>query len=296
LRPAPRIPVRRLAAPALVLALGAALAWAPAASAGILTPENRGGSPNAEKIHLLYSIVFYIGVVIFLLVESILIYSLVKFRFRRGMPAPAQVRGNTVLEVSWTIGAALILVVLATVTFLFLSGIKNPVASGPHGLAAEQQASSRTQLASINQPPPPGPPNSHLTVNVNGQQFVWRFDYPDAPSQTFNYYDMYVPTDTTVVLNITSSDVVHAWWIPSLGGQQDATPGYVNHSWFRISKPGVYEGTCAELCGKGHADMRARVIAVSPAAFRAWEARQAAALQQSQALLALSRKYRGQGP
>jgi cytochrome c oxidase subunit II len=296
LRPAPRIPVRRLAAPALVFALGAALAWAPAASAGILTPENRGSSPNAEKIHLLYTIVFYIGLVIFLLVEGVLVYSLVKFRFRRGMPAPAQVRGNTVLEVSWTIGAALILVVLATVTFLFLSGIKNPVASGPHGLAAEQQASARTLLASVNQPPPPGPPNSFLTVNVNGQQFLWRYDYPNAPSQTFTYYDMYVPTDTTVVLNITSSDVVHAWWIPSLGGQADATPGYVNHTWFKISKPGVYEGTCAELCGKNHADMRARVIAVSPAAFRAWEAKQAAAIKQSQALLALSRKYRGQGP
>jgi len=290
-------PLRRILLPALVLAPTLALASAPAASAGILTPQNRGGSPNAEKIHTLYLIALVIGFLIFLLVEGVLIYSLVKFRFRRGMAAPAQVRGNTVLEVSWTVGAALILVVLATVTFLFLSGIKDPAPSLPNGLVAEQQQSSgRTELASVNQPPPPGPANTHLTVNVNGQQFIWRYDYPSAPAQTFSYYDMYVPTNTTVVLNITSSDVVHAWWIPELGGQADATPGYVNHTWFRISKPGTYEGACAQICGKNHADMRARVIAVPPAQFRAWEAKQAAAIKQSEALLALSRKYRGQTP
>lgn len=290
-------PARALATRAFLAASGAlalALVAAPDAFAGILTPQSHGGSPNAEKIHLLYSIIFYIGVAIFLLVEGVLIYCIVKFRFRRGMEPPAQVRGNTTLEVSWTAGAAAILVVLATVTFIMLSGIKNPAPSLPGGLASEQQRTGTTELASVNQPPPPGSLPS-LNIRVNGQQFVWRYQYPGA-DQVFSYFDMYVPINTTVTLDVTSSDVVHAWWIPDLGGSVQAVPGYVNRTWFRISKPGVYSGQCVQLCGKNHADMKARVIAVTPADFRTWEARQAAGIKQSQALLALSRKYRGQGP
>ena len=152
------------------------------------------------------------------------------------------------------------------------------------------------QFASVSQPAPPGPANTHLNIQVNGQQYIWRFDYPGS-QQVFSYHDMYVPTNTTVTLDITSADVAHSWWIPALGGKADAIPGYHNHTWFRISKPGVYEGQCAELCGENHADMKASVIAVSPAQFRAWETKQAADLRQSQALLALSRKTRGQvGP
>ena len=75
---------------------------------------------------------------------------------------------------------------------------------------------------------------------------------------------MYVPINTTVTLDITASDVVHSWWIPTLGGKADAVPGYTNHTWFRISEPGVYQGQCAELCGEGHADMIARVHALTP--------------------------------
>ena len=84
-----------------------------------------------------------------------------------------------------------------------------------------------------------------------------------------------VPTDTTVVLKIRSSDVIHSWWIPKLGGKADATPGYTNETWFKISKPGVYEGQCAELCGSDHADMRAQVQAVRPAEYQAFLRRQA---------------------
>ena len=91
-------PLRRILLPALVLAPTLALASAPAALAGILTPQNRGGSPNAEKIHTLYLIALVIGFLIFLLVEGVLIYSLVKFRFRRGMPAPAQVGGDVLVR------------------------------------------------------------------------------------------------------------------------------------------------------------------------------------------------------
>ena len=90
---------------------------------------------------------------------------------------------------------------------------------------------------------------------MNGQQYLWRYDYPGGAT---SYYEMVVPTNTTVVLKITSSDVQHSWWIPKLGGKADAVPGHTNETWFKISKEGIYKGQCAELCGSGHADMRGR--------------------------------------
>ena len=131
---------------------------------------------------------------------------------------------------------------------------------------------------------------------MNGQQYLWRYDYPAVRGQqVFSYYDMYVPVGTTVTLKITSSDVAHSWWIPKLGGKADAIPGHTNSTWFRINRPGIYTGECAELCGEGHADMRARVIAVPPAQFQAWLARQAADIKDAQAKLSLARQVRGEG-
>jgi cytochrome c oxidase subunit 2 len=295
LRPAPFRTRRARVAAAAFGTLSAALVAAPTALAGIIAPENEGGSPNAEHIQTLYLIAFALGVLIFLLVEGVLIYSLVKFRWRRGGEPPAQIRGNTRLEVGWTIGAAAILVVLTVVTFIFLGPIKNPAGSEPGGYVAEKaQNEGKLQFAALNQSTPPGPANEHLNIDVNGQQFLWRYDYP-GDNQVFSYVDMYVPINTTVTLDITASDVDHSWWIPKLGGKADAIPGYTNHTWFRISEPGVYKGNCAELCGEGHADMIAKVHALEPDAYKTWLANQAADIKESQALLALERKTRGQG-
>jgi cytochrome c oxidase subunit 2 len=303
LRPTPIRTRRARVALAATGALSAALLAAPSALADVISPESGAGSPNADKIKVLYLIAFVLGILIFLLVEGVLIYSLVKFRWRRGGEPPAQIRGNTKLEVGWTIGAASILVVLTVVTFIFLPGIKNPASSKSGGYVAELQQSGgagaasdtgRLQFAALNQSRPPGPPNTHLNIKVNGQQFLWRYDYPGS-TQVFSYTDMYVPTNTTVTLDITASDVDHSWWIPKLGGKADAIPGYTNHTWFRISKPGTYDGNCAELCGEGHADMIGRVIAVTPDQYKAWLASQAADIKESQALLALERRTRGQG-
>ena len=83
-----------------------------------------------------------------------------------------------------------------------------------------------------------------------------------------------MPTDTTVELDIESEDVIHSWWVPELGGKFQAVPGYHNYTWFKISKPGIYRGQCALICGRGHARMIATVKAVPPAQFEAWLARQ----------------------
>jgi cytochrome c oxidase subunit 2 len=295
LRPAPFRTRRARVAAAAFGAVSAALVAAPSALAGIIAPESGGGSPNAEHIKTLYLIAFALGVLIFLLVEGVLIYSLVKFRWRRGGEPPAQIRGNTRLEVGWTIGAASILVVLTVVTFIFLGPIKNPAGSKAGGYVAEKADSEgKLRFAALNQSTPPGPANEHLNIAVNGQQFLWRYDYPGS-QQVFSYVDMVVPINTTVTLDITASDVDHSWWIPKLGGKADAIPGYTNHTWFRISDPGVYKGQCAELCGEGHADMVARVIAKTPDDYKTWLTTQAADIKESQALLALERKTRGQG-
>jgi cytochrome c oxidase subunit 2 len=289
---------------ALLLALvGAAilvLVMAPGAMADALTPESGGGSKNAESIDTLYKIALGLGFLIFLLVEGVLVYVLVKHRFRRGGPAPAQIRGNTPLEVGWTIGAAALLVVLAVVTFFYLGDIKNPPASNDNGLFNAQA----TQYATIDQPKPPGNPRGYLNVEVNGQQYLWRYRYPNG---AFSYYDMVVPYDTTVVLNITSSDVAHSWWIPKLGGKMDAIPPedkYINKTWFKITEKGnqkykqytgasIFFGQCAELCGDNHADMRARVIALPVDQYRRWAEEQKRLIEESQAALTKQREARG---
>ncbi len=274
---------RRIALLALAAGLIALLALAPGAGADVFTPES-GGSPNADDIDTLYKIVLYVAIPIFLLVEGTLIWTLVKYRSRRGGPEPAQVRGNTPLEVGWTLGAALILVVLGAVTFIYLGDIKNPPASGPDGLARG------VEVASIDQPAPPRSGGKTLEIGVNGQQYLWRYDYPGG--EVFTYHRLVVPTNTTVVLKITSSDVVHSWWIPKLGGKADAVPGHTNDTWFKISKAGVYEGQCAELCGSGHADMRAEVEAAPPAEYEAFLERQAADIKAAQDGLATQRRAR----
>jgi len=267
-------------------ALVAAALWlvlAPGASADVLTPES-GGSPNADRIDTLYKITFYMGVVVFVAVESLLIYTLWKYRHRRGNPEPAQIRGNTRLEIGWTVGAALILVVISTITFIMLPGIRRPDPSGPAGLAA-----TGLQYAATDQPEPPGKP---LEITVNGQQYLWRYEYP--AKGLFSYYELVVPTDTTVVLRITSSDVIHSWWIPTLGGKMDAVPRKFNETWFKISRPGVYKGACAELCGENHAQMLAQVRAMPAEEYRAWTQRQTAGIADAQRQLAAQRRAREQ--
>jgi cytochrome c oxidase subunit II len=279
---------RRLVLAALAAGLLAMLVAAPPAFADAFTPES-GGSENADRIDTLYKVTLYVGIVIFLIVEGTLIWSLVRFRARRGAPEAAQIRGNTPLEVGWTLGAALILVVLTVLTFLYLDDIENPPPSGPNGLRASQ-----AQFATIDQPNPPTGGGPILRIEVVGQQYLWRYDYGDGNS-LFSYHDMVVPVDTTVVLEITATDVIHSWWIPNLGPKMDAVPGHVNESWFKI--PARHAGTtftgqCAELCGPNHADMRAEVRAVTPERFEAWTEEQRAEIREAAEALAEEREQR----
>jgi cytochrome c oxidase subunit 2 len=278
---------RRLILAALAAALVALLVAAPAALGDTFTPES-GGSPNADDIDTLYKIALYIALVIFLIVEGTLVWSLLRYRHRRSAPDAAQIRGNTPLELGWTVAAAMILVALTVVTFLYLDDIENPPESGVNGLTASQ-----TSFASIDQPAPPGG-RPYLRIKVNGQQYLWRYDYP-GERRLYSYHTMVVPVDTTVVLEVTASDVIHSWWTPKLGGKVDGVPGHVNETWFKIpaDQAGTtFNGQCAELCGAGHADMRNAVRAVTPEQYQAWAEQQADAIEESGELLSEQRERR----
>jgi cytochrome c oxidase subunit 2 len=237
------------------------------------TPQS-GGSPNADRIDDLYKITLYAALVIFVLVEGALGYALWRFRARKGAVA-AQIRGNTRLEVGWTVGAAVILLALAVLTLAKLSSIQDPVNSSAEG---EHLVSDSSRLYASNTPRLP-PNGKSLKITVVGRQFVWQYVYPgageaDGLGAPYSYQEMVVPTKTTVTLDIVSADVVHSWWVPQLGGKFQAVPGYHNYTWFKIEKPGIFRGQCALICGRGHARMTATVKAVPPAQFEAWLAYQ----------------------
>ena len=259
----------RVFALTLVAALTGALVLATGASAGFLTPESAGGSANAENIDTLYKLILAVAVVVFVGVEGVLLYSLVKFRVRKGA-VPAQIRGNTRLEIGWTLGAAGILVILAVVTFVMLDDIRTPPNSDADGFPTQRIADVENATAYE-----PRPPNGKaLNIEVTGMRYVWRYTYPDADdnilNNVFNYHTLIVPTKTTVTLTIRAQDVAHSWWIPELGGKADAVPGHTNFTWLKVRRPGTYGGQCAELCGRNHEDMLAEVVAVEPAAFKRW--------------------------
>ena len=253
----------------------AVLAATPAAAqAGLIFPE-RGGSDNADRIWTLYLLIFVLALIVFVGVAGALFWALFKFRARKGAVA-AQIHGNTRLEIGWTVGAFLIVIFITVFTFIMLPGIKNPPASDidENGNPVAQNV----QLAATDQKSVPEG-SASLNIRVDGQQYVWRYQYPrQGETDIFAYVDLYVPVGMTVILDITADDVQHSWWIPKLGGKMDALPGYVNKTWFKIPESAipegqdrvVYFGQCAELCGRNHANMVARVIGLRYPDYERW--------------------------
>ncbi len=260
----------------LVLLVFGALLVPSSALANFITPKS-GGSPNADSIHGLYMVLLYIAAVVFVIVECALAYSVYKFRAKKGAVA-AQIHANTRLEIGWTVAAALILVVITVITFAKLPSIINPPNSSADGLALQ---------ASLNAPSPPN--GKKLTICVQSRQFIFRYSYgngcindPFGNKLPYSYTQMVVPANTTVVLAIQSSDVIHDWWVPSLGGKVDAVPGYTQYTWFKAPHAGsLYTGHCAQLCGREHYAMLAQVRVVTPAQYQEWLARQQQLISQA---------------
>jgi cytochrome c oxidase subunit 2 len=273
----------------------AGLALAPAAAnAGFFFPE-KGGSENADKIWTLYLLIFILAWIVFIGVAGALVWALFKFRARKGMVA-AQIHGNTRLEVGWTVGAFVILVFITVFTFITLPGIKNPAASDIDENGNPVTASNALYAATDQPPPPKG--SASLNIRVDGQQYVWRYQYPRSEKEVFSYVDMVVPVGMTITLDITADDVIHSWWIPKLGGKMDAVPGYTNKTWFKIpesqipegSDQVVYDGQCAELCGRNHANMLGRVIGMRYPDYKAWVDRKATEIKTAREQAAKTRE------
>jgi cytochrome c oxidase subunit 2 len=263
----------------LTVAASASLFLAGSASANWISPET-GGSPNADAIHSLYMILLITGLVVFFLVEGLLVYTLWRFRASRGHEAK-QVHGNTQLEIGWTGGAAVLVIVLAVVSFLKLDEIRKPPNSDASGAPTRVLAAEKGTNKEL-------PPNKQgLQILVTGFQYGWRFTYDDGNDATldpYTYHDLVVPTGTTVLLGISSQDVIHSWWVPRLGGKFDAVPGFRNWTWFKIPADqagNTFTGQCAELCGRNHANMTASVQAKTPAQFATWLATKKSELDQA---------------
>ena len=151
--------------------------------------------------------------------------------------------GATKLELAWTAGPVVVLFLIAAFVFIELPGIKDV----PDAAAGEEQ----------------------LEIKVSGRQFYWEYEYPNG---VIAVDTMQAPVGVPVRLEVTApdADVIHSWWIPSLGGKIDAIPGTTNETWFQAENEGTYSGQCAELCGLEHARMLASVEVVSQDEFDAW--------------------------
>jgi heme/copper-type cytochrome/quinol oxidase subunit 2 len=160
------------------------------------------------------------------------------------------------------------LAVIAAAMFVFgilMAGKSREVApTGPDGLNASSGLVA--QVGGLAVPADAKP----LTINVIGQQWLWRFEYPGGQpgNRVFSYGELVVPVDTTVLLRVTSTDVSHRWFIPALGGQVDAIPGKVSETWFRADREGVYKGQSTFFSGSSYAAMRGWVRVVSPDAYQ----------------------------
>ncbi len=195
--------------------------------------------PFARHIYDLFvTWIFWPAVAVFVIVEGLLLYAVWRFRGREGDPLPAQIHGNTRLEITWTLIPAIILIVILFFTF-------------------------RTQAVLAT--PPPG---DAITVRVIGHQWWWEFEYPDYGFTTAN--EMHIPVGVPVIIQLESADVIHSFWVPHLAGKTDAIPGRINRIWLQADEPGVYSGQCAEFCGIQHALMRLLVIAEPRSEFERW--------------------------
>lgn len=203
-----------------------------------------GHSDFAREILRVYGIITWAAAIIALVVFLALAWVLLRFRDRPGAPAPPQTRGHTLLELSWTVAPALVLLVIAIPTI---------------------QVIFRTQAA---------PSAQALEVVVRARQWWWEFRYPTLGVATAN--ELHLPAGRPVALTLEGPDVIHSFWVPQLGGKRDVVPGRVNRLTLTPDATGEYWGQCAEFCGISHANMRLRVVVEAAAAFERWVAAQRA--------------------
>jgi len=203
-------------------------------------------SDFAEWTHTLYLQVIGWDSLILAIVVVATLLALFRYSTRaRGREAPPVSREHLALEVTWTVGPALVLLAIAIPTI---------------------RTTFRSQPADA--------PADALEVKVTAHQWWWQVDYPDLEITTAN--EIHLPAGRPVRLLLESADVIHSFWVPQLGGKRDIIPGHTNAITLVPRVPGMYLGQCAEFCGLSHANMRFRVFVDSPTQFAAWSTQQTA--------------------
>ena len=235
---------RKAGAVALTVALAALLA-----ACGGNYPESifHHRSEVNRDVDGLFRLLIILGTVVFIFVEAILVWTLIKFRKRPGQAEPEHVHGNTTLEIAWTVIPLIILGVIAVPTIRTIF---------------KTQAVARSDA---------------LQVEVIGHQWWWEFRYPQYQVTTAN--ELYLPLGRTVNFTLKSQDVIHSFWIPALSGKRDVIPNRTNYLWFSPDSAGAsaWNGACAEFCGTSHANMRFKTFTVAQADFESWAKHQAEA-------------------
>jgi len=254
---ASRKTARRLVISFALAGIALALLAAPA-GASILGPT-AGHSPNADDIRTAYWVAIVIAALLIVAVHAFLIVALLRFRARRGRSPHVFTAGARAF-----VRPAAPLVAVAVGLFVFgivmMTRARDVQATGSEGLGADSNLVAQVNGLSI---PPTSKP---LNINVIGQRWLWRFEYPGGRpgDRVFSYGQLVVPVDTAVLLHLTSTDVTHRWFIPALGGQVDALPGQDVGTWFRADEVGTYHGQSMSFSGSGFAAMRAWVRVVTP--------------------------------
>ena len=197
-------------------------------------------SVEAQRTDQLIWFMTIVSGVIFTIVASFVIYSAWAFRAAPDDESDGPpTHGNTTLEIVWTAIPIVLVAVIAGWSILII-----------HRNEAPQKVQD--------------------VVHVKAWQYSWEFDYPSIGVSSG---DLHVPVGTQVKVNINSFDVIHGFWVPQFRLQMDAVPGITTHLLFTPNRVGTYQVICNELCGEGHAQMRARVFVQTPADYAAWAAK-----------------------
>jgi cytochrome c oxidase subunit 2 len=270
-------------------AAAASLALAPfaalASEVGQPIPGAIGFQPSVTPI--MDSIaVFHNGVLLWtisaivILVAALLLFVIFRFNAKAN-PTPASFTHNTAVEIAWTVLPIIVLIIIAIPSF----GVLTDQLTIPDG----QRKYLGENIFSFGEVEVPAP---ELTIKATGVQWYWNYEYVDNNNKAFDSImlpeaarlaqanpeprllavdnRLIVPVDTTVRVQITGADVIHAFAVPAFGIRMDAVPGRLNETWFNARKTGVYYGQCSELCGKDHAYMPIAVQVVTKEQFKTW--------------------------
>jgi len=206
-------------------------------------PDN--GSRQAGNVRTLYDVLLIVSVPMFVLVVTVVLYSVVKFRMRPGEEQKdgPPIHGNTRLEVIWTALPAILVVSLSAYAY---------------GVLRSNEDSKK----------------GDTTVNVTERQFAFEFSYAAAGGKTVVSPTLYLAKGQPYVFKLRSLDVIHSFFVPEFSEKLDAVPGITTTVRVTPTRLGSYPAECTELCGAGHSLMRAPVHVVTPQAFQRWLASQ----------------------